>query len=262
MKKTLLTFSLFLFTILSVYPQADTLKTYFPNNKLKSIIPMLDSLRNGLSKFYFENGTLKEERPYINGRIEGVVKHYYKSGNLKDMYSILNGKREGNYTLYDDKGKTLKDVNFVGGKIYIKKVPFYLDKEKDTYVKNSLKKIKVNRTGVPLPPKIEEENFKDDPAYYLNAEVMPKPIGGMAAIYKKLYYPRTAIDNDIHGIVKIRVYIERNGKVSKTEIVKGLGYGCDESAAIAVKYTRFTPGLIRGHKVKVQMIIDIKFKYP
>ncbi len=248
--------------VISLYPQKDTLKTYYPNNKLESVIPLLDSLRHGVAKFYFENGKLKEERTYNNGKVDGIVKHYYKSGTLKDIYSILNGKREGNYTLYDEKGKVIKEVNFVGGKIYVKKLPFYFDKEKDTFVKKSIKKIKEKRTGVPLPPKIEEENFKDDPAYYLNVEVMPKPIGGMATIYKKLFYPRAARDNNIQGIVKVRAFIERNGKVSKTEIVKGLGYGCDESAATAIKYTRFTPGLLKGRKVKVQMIISVEFKYP
>jgi len=181
-------FIIFVFSlVISLHPQKVTTKTYYPNNKLKSIISLLDSLRNGNAKFYYDNGKLKEERPYKNGKIEGVVKHYYKSGNLKDVYSILNGKREGNYTLYDDKGKVLKDVNFVGGKIYVKKIPFYLDDEKNTYVKKSLKKIRINRAGIPLPPKIEEEDFKDDPVYYLNAEIMPKPVGGMAVIYKKLY---------------------------------------------------------------------------
>jgi len=254
-------FIIFIFSLtVFLYPQKDTLKTYYAGSKLKSVIPMLDGLRHGQSKFYFDNGNLKEERPYINGKVEGVVKLYFKSGKLKSIYSIINGKREGNFTLYDEKGEVLKEVDFAGGKIYVKKVPFYVNNSKDTFVKKSLKKIKEKRTGVPLPPKIKEENFKDDPVYYLNAEVMPKPFGGMATFYKKLYYPRTAIDNDIKGIVKVKAFIEKNGKVSKTEIVKGIGYGCDESASIAVKYTRFSPGLIRGHKVKVQMVISLEFK--
>ncbi|HED07895.1 MAG TPA: TonB family protein [Ignavibacteria bacterium] len=262
MNKKFLIIVFILSLITSLYPQADTLKTYYPNNKLKSVIPLLDSLRQGLAKFYFDNGKIKEERPYVNGRVEGIVKHYYKSGVLKSIYTIINGKREGNYTLYDEKDSVLKDVNFVGGKIDIKRIPFYVDKEKETFIKKSIKKIKEEQTGVPLPPKIEEKNFKDDPAYYLNVEVMPKPIGGMASIYRKLTYPLAARDNNIQGIVKVRVFIEKNGRVSKTEIVKGLGYGCDEAAETAIKYTRFTPGLLRGQKVKVQMIISVEFKYP
>ena len=245
-----------------IFPQPDTLKTYFPDNLIESKIPMLDSLKHGVALFYYNNGKLKEERPYKNGRVLGIVKHYYKNGQLKDIFSIINGKREGKYTLYDSTGKIIRDVNFVHGKIFVKKLPFYVDKGKISFVKKSIKQIKEKSTGVPLPPTIQDEDLKDDPAYYINVEVMPKPLGGMATIYKKLYYPRTAIDNDIQGIVKVRAFIEKNGRVSKTEIVKGLGYGCDESAAIAVKYTKFTPGLLRGQKVKVQMIIPVEFKHP
>jgi len=221
---------------------------------------MLDSLKHGISIFYFDNGNFKEERPYINGKVEGVVKQYYINGNIKLIYSIYDGKREGNTTYYDEKGEVLKNVTFTHGKIEVNKIPFYVNKVDDELLKKTIKKITEKRTGVPLPPKIEKDDFKDDPAYYVNAEVMPQPIGGMDAIYKKLYYPRTAIDNDISGIVEVKVFIEKEGKVSKVEIVKGLGYGCDESAEIAVKYTRFSPGLIRGQKVNVQMILKLEFK--
>lgn len=243
-----------------LFCQVDTVKTYYPDNKIESVIPMLDSLKHGISMYYFENGKLKEERPYINGKVEGVVKQYYENGNLKELYSIYNGKREGITTYYDENGEIIENVTFINGKIEVNKVPFYVDKNDDVLLKKTIKKITEKRTGVPLPPKIDEDDFKDDPAYYVNAEVMPEPIGGMKAIYKKLYYPRTAIDNDIFGFVEVKTYIDKNGKVTKTEIVKGIGYGCDESAEIAIKYSRFNPGLIRGQKVNVKMIIKLEFK--
>jgi len=247
-------------TISILFPQNDTLKTFFSNNKIESVIPMLDSLKHGISLYYFDNGNLKEERPYLNGKVEGVVKQYYENGNIKLIYSIYDGKREGNTTYYDEQGEVLNAVKFTQGKIEVNKIPFYADKADDELLKKTIKKITEKRTGVPLPPKIEEDDFKDDPAYYVNAEVMPQPIGGMEAIYKKLYYPRTAIDNDISGIVEVKTNIDKNGKVTNTEIIKGLGFGCDESAEIAVKYTRFSPGLIRGQKVNVQMILKLEFK--
>jgi Gram-negative bacterial tonB protein. len=42
--------------------------------------------------------------------------------------------------------------------------------------------------------------------------------------------------------------------------VEGIGYGCDENARLSVYYTRFKPGLQKGQRVKVQMIIPIEFK--
>jgi len=258
---TKILFFLFITTIPSLlFSQADTVKTYYLNNKIESVIPMLDSLKHGLSMYYFENGNLKEERPYINGKVEGVVKQYYENGKLKELFSIYRGKREGITTYYDENSGMIENVKFINGKIEVNKVPFYVDKNDDVLLKKTIKKITEKRTGVFLPPKIDEDDFKDDPAYYVQAEVIPETIGGMEVIYKKLYYPRTAIDNDISGSVEVKTYINKKGKVTKTEIVKGLGHGCDESAEIAIKYSRFNPGLIRGQKVNVQMIIKLEFK--
>ena len=94
----------------------------------------------------------------------------------------------------------------------------------------------------------------------MNVEVMPDPIGGMNTIYKKLVYPNEAIENKIEGTVKIQVFIEKNGEVSSAQVVEGIGYGCDENARLSVYYTRFKPGLQKGKRIKVQMIIPIEFK--
>jgi len=111
------------------------------------------------------------------------------------------------------------------------------------------------------PPTIEEErNLEEDPAFYLSVEVMPEPIGGMKAVYKKISYPKQANENGIEGTVVIRTFIDRDGEVLEAEVVEGIGYGCDESARIAIFYHRFKPGLQRGQRIKVQMDIPVEFK--
>ncbi|MCH6574049.1 MAG: energy transducer TonB, partial [Bacteroidetes bacterium] len=64
----------------------------------------------------------------------------------------------------------------------------------------------------------------------------------------------------IEGAVLIRVFIDRDGEVLDAQILKGIGYGCDESARIAVFYHRFKPGLQKGQRVKIQMDIPVEFK--
>ena len=44
------------------------------------------------------------------------------------------------------------------------------------------------------------------------------------------------------------------------EVIEGIGYGCDESARLAIFYHRFKPGLQRGQRIKVQMDILVEFK--
>ena len=72
--------------------------------------------------------------------------------------------------------------------------------------------------------------------------------------------PKQAKENGIEGTVVIRTFIDRDGEVLDAEVVEGIGYGCDESARIAIFYHRFKPGLQRGQRIKVQMDIPVEFK--
>ncbi|HOP50802.1 MAG TPA: energy transducer TonB [Ignavibacteriales bacterium] len=95
--------------------------------------------------------------------------------------------------------------------------------------------------------------------FYAAADFMPEPVDGWENLYSKAKLTPSAIENEVFGRVMVKAYIDENGFVVKTEILKGLGYGCDEIAQRIVKNTRFTPAKLKGKKVKVQMSIPIKF---
>jgi periplasmic protein TonB len=111
----------------------------------------------------------------------------------------------------------------------------------------------------PPPPKLNnisnEENY-----YYPIPEVLPEPIGGMAAIQRKIVYPEIAKRAGIEGRVIVKAFIDENGNVNKVEVVKGIGAGCDKAALKAVKETKFKPGKQREKPVKVQVMIPVVFK--
>jgi len=96
--------------------------------------------------------------------------------------------------------------------------------------------------------------------YLIAVEMQPEPFGGYAAIDKKVIYPEQARKNSITGKVFLQVYINENGEVVFAEILKGLGYGCDEAALKAIKITRFKAGKLKGRYVKVQMSVPINFQ--
>ena len=100
----------------------------------------------------------------------------------------------------------------------------------------------------------------DDSTYYIAVEYMPNPIGGIQAIQSNLIYPVIAKEQGIEGKVYILAYIDENGVVEKTKIVKEPGYGMGEAAADAVKKTKFIPGKHKGKTVKVEVAIPIVFK--
>jgi len=104
-------------------------------------------------------------------------------------------------------------------------------------------------------------NLNDENSdYFVAAEEMPEPIGGLYAIQSKIKYPEEAKQNGIEGKVFIQAFIDENGNVAKAKVIKGVGSGLDEAALEAVKQTKFIPGKQEGKPVKVQIAIPILFK--
>lgn len=260
--KTILTIILF---SVSVFSQQDSIVTYFPDGKIESVIHIKNGVREGLASFFYPNGNLKEERYYLNDKVNGLVKLYYPNGNLKEMFNIENGRREGPASYFDSTGTHIKDIFFSEGLRKDQEFVLIGEYRYEDYLKllEEWKQRQEERKKKPdeMPPaQLEEKNFDDDPAYFLNPEVMPEPIGGMNTIYKKLVYPEEAKKKKIEGTVKVLAFIEKDGEVSNASVVEGIGYGCDEVARLAVYYTRFKPGLMKGKRVKVQMTIPVEFK--
>ena len=259
-------FSIFVLMTVNILAQLDTVKTYYPNRNLEAVVVYEKNIRQGEAIFYWENGNIKEKRNYVNDKVFGTVTSFYENGKMKELYSVEDGRRDGPATFYDSTGNVIEDVLFENG---VRKGQEFLlvgEYREEDYQKllTEWKERQIQRNNekedLNLPPVEEDKtDLEDDPAYYMNVEVMPEPIGGMNTIYKKLVYPQEAKENKIEGTVKIRAFIEKNGEVSSAQVVEGIGYGCDENARLSVYYTRFKPGLQKGKKIKVQMLIPIEF---
>lgn len=95
--------------------------------------------------------------------------------------------------------------------------------------------------------------------FFVAVEESPGPVGGMAAIQKKITYPEVAKRAGIQGKVFVKAYIDENGRVVKTEILKTAHPTLDSAAVDAVMKTKFTPGKQKGKPVKTQISIPIVF---
>ncbi len=102
--------------------------------------------------------------------------------------------------------------------------------------------------------------FSPEERFYIQVEQMPTIIGGMKALVDNIKYPKTAKDEGIEGKVYIRAYIDEQGNVVKTKILKGADSRLDNAAIDAVNKIKFTPGKQKGKPVKVQIVIPIVFK--
>ena len=92
------------------------------------------------------------------------------------------------------------------------------------------------------------------------ADAMPEVVGGIGAIAENLQYPELAKKAGITGKVIVKAVIDEKGEVVSSEVVKGIGAGCDEAAIMAVTNTKFTPGYKEGLPVKMEITIPVLFK--
>jgi len=267
MKNTSLFFLALFFLLRSdLFAQKDTTKTFYPNGSIESTIPMDNGIREGIAKFYYENGNLKEERKFLAGKVEGEVKRYYENGKTKEIFSISKGKRDGATTTFDSLGNYISDIYYAEGKVQKEEMgdeDNLAEKTQDEPVT-----VKENQIVSPLIQKMEEKppvissSEIIDSAIYRNPAIFPEPVIGYKKFYEKVVYPQAAKDKKLEGTVLIKAIINEFGDVEKTEIIKGIGLGCEEAAEISVSFARFYPGLVHGKPVKVEMIFAIEFKLP
>lgn len=81
-------------------------------------------------------------------------------------------------------------------------------------------------------------------------------------INDNLDYPTEAIEAKVEGTVRIRFSIDHQGKVFKSQIIGGIGHGCDEEAHRLVKLLAFI--VPKAHKLRVHYhrTLNIHFKLP
>ena len=96
-------------------------------------------------------------------------------------------------------------------------------------------------------------------------EDMPEFPGGEQAmmdfVAKNVQYPKEAMEKEISGRVLVGFIVEKDGSISETEVVKGIGGGCDEEAVRVVKaMPKWKPGKQDGKPVRVHFILPLTFK--
>ncbi len=103
---------------------------------------------------------------------------------------------------------------------------------------------------------LTDKNFVKKPFYPGGMKAMK------AFLAKEKKYPQEALEKGIEGTVHIRYTIDRRGRVIKTQVIAGLGHGCDEEAQRVVGLLRFEVPPTRKVKVQYHKTIHIHFKLP
>lgn len=104
------------------------------------------------------------------------------------------------------------------------------------------------------PPFFEKYFLTSESDYLSTADKMPELIS------INVHYPEIAKRAGIEGKVFIKAYLDEKGNVVSTEILKGIGIGCDEAAEKAVQEAKFKPGKQNNKPVKTQIVVPVLFK--
>jgi TonB family protein len=72
-------------------------------------------------------------------------------------------------------------------------------------------------------------------------------------------YTAEAKKKKIQGAVTIAIVIDKKGDVIDAKVVKGLGYGLDENAILAVREWKYKPAEKDGEPVAVKMEVTVDF---
>ena len=129
------------------------------------------------------------------------------------------------------------------------KLPDYVDWEDPGAL------IDIGSMEIPEPPEVTGIAFP----VFTSFDEEPYPIGGLEAFRKNIVYPELARKAGVEGQVIVLTYIDRTGKVVKTEIQQGL-MGCDQAAVDAILKTKWHPAMQRDEPVPVRISIPVAFR--
>ena len=94
--------------------------------------------------------------------------------------------------------------------------------------------------------------------------IKPKPINGDAYpqyLKDSLRCPEAALEAKIKGSVTLQFMVDSNGEISQIEVLKSLGFGCDEEAIRLVSEgPKWVPGSEDGEPTEMEAELKVKFK--
>jgi len=116
----------------------------------------------------------------------------------------------------------------------------------------------------PTRPEAAVEVAPREEALFITVEQQPEYPGGMAAlgafIQKNLKYPQQAIRSDMSGRVFVSFVVNTNGSLTDVQVLKGIGFGCDEEALRVIRQMpRWKPGMQSGRAVRVRYNLPVAF---
>lgn len=197
------------------------------------VFPEGDSLTASLQQF-FTNGAKKTEVNYTDfkkKKVDGAYRSWYSNGQQHRVIEYHEGKKDGQLMTWWANGTLKRSDTF----------------RNDSLVKGAC----YDSTG-------------QEVAYY-NYEIIPEFPGGEAALFKflsnEIKYPAYARENDIQGKVYVTFFVDRNGNVLESKVLKSPSEHLSaEALRVVNKMPKWKPGTIDGEKTGVMYNLPVAFR--
>lgn len=120
----------------------------------------------------------------------------------------------------------------------------------------------------PPPPEITKpaglEKAKEE-EIFTTVEQQPEFPGGISSMYKfigeNIKYPSAAQRANVSGKVFVKFVVEKDGTIGDVQILKGIGFGCDEEATRVIKsMPKWSPGKQNGRNVRVYYTMPVNYQ--
>lgn len=258
------------------------IRQYYPDGKLKSVglsMKIDPPVYDGMYRELYKNGSRKQVATYVQGKLSGPVYNYYPNGKLYTTYVYDHALPGSDFDPYkitdvnDSTGKELvkdgngecvfydKDFKYIAGRGKIKDGAYdgiWTGEDQELHITYK----EIYEHGKMISG--ESTDQQNVTVTYTKSAVQPEFKGGINNFYKYLghsiRYPPNCVRMGIQGVVLLNFAVEKDGSLHGIRVIN---YANEELAAEALRILRksplWTPGMMRGRKVKVAYNVPISF---
>lgn len=225
---------------------------------------------------FYKNGNRKKRGTIEDGRPSGIEKEWYENGQLKSVHTYDTIDVDQTYFIidfYDSLGRQLvKD----GNGVYInRKNSLVLDsglvqnwKKEGIWTGRDEKGKQSYKEQYKLGKLLSGVSYDSLGNEYQYDKLLEIPVynkKGLPAFYKfigsYIKYPRDARRKRIEGITYVMFVVDKKGKTTNIQVIKGIHPKCDEITIKAIDEAKFkTPGERRGQVERIRLILPITFQ--
>lgn len=254
--------------------KAYVLKEYYKSKVLKMIGTSADKdviKPEGQFVYYYENGNKKSTVNYLNGKKTGKEFNWYENGNIKSEFEYFTTNDDNTDYKLNNYWNDQKEQKVISGNGDLDYKDEYI--EENGKVKNGLRdgiwkgkflkskySFTENHENGKLVSGITLDSLNIEHPYTI-AEQRPSPKKGIKSFYsyisKAMYIPLEA-RNKAYGKIYLTFIVDKDGSLVDPKILKGVGYGLDEIAILAIKNAKdWNPGTKRGIPVRARYSLPI-----